>query len=93
MAVALAIANVMLAMVVAIYSLAYLVKHGGDWRWIKALTGIVGLYWAGVYLFILIADANAYNSPMFSQTIIRPGFTFTLSVLAIGAIWRWRTTQ
>ena len=82
----LSITNVILGMIIVAVELYCAIKLR---LVIKLLYVVLGLYWAGLYVFIFLAPPGLYNTPGFSQIFIRPAFTVTLAVMAIGAIRRW----
>jgi len=86
---ALSLANVLFSLALAYFcARSFLIESG----WNKVLYGIltlIGLYWMGVYLFVIFTAPGMYDSVAFGRAIIRPAFTFTLSTMASVALFRW----
>lgn len=57
-------------------------------RWIRLFYAIVGIYWAGLYLFMIIKGPAL--DPAVLQIFVRPGITVTLAALASWAIIQMR---
>jgi len=66
-----------------------------DRYWMRALVflfGMIGLYWAGLYVYVLVISVtNApYDSVWFGRVFVRPAFLFTGALMASMAAYRWR---
>lgn len=86
--------NVGLALLVAVFQglLIWRLRHRPErWRWLRMGFLAIGLYWAGLYTFVLLKEPGSYNSVWFGQVFVRPAFTLTLAMMAGSAIWRGRT--
>ena len=57
-----------------------------DSMWLRYLYVFIGLAWMTYYGWVLLFTPTGDNAIIFS----RPLFTFTLSVMAAGGIYRWR---
>lgn len=91
-----ALANVLLALIIAFYQVRMLMacrKNPPTWCWLRAIYVALALYWAGVYGFILITEDVYSNWSWFTQVFIRPALTFTLALMAASSIWRGRARQ
>ena len=53
-------------------------------RWIRLFAAVIGLYWAGIYLYILFTGEPV--KPAVVQFLVRPGITITLAAMASWAI-------
>lgn len=53
----------------------------------------LGLYWAGIYVYVIIAEPGAIEPVRFGQMFIRPAFTATLGVMLASGIYRWRNSK
>ena len=84
----LVILNIVLGLILLGTSLYYYLqaRKVGLTVWVKLFYGIIGVYWAIVYVFILLAPPEMYNTINFAQKFIRPGITFTLIAMASGSI-------
>jgi hypothetical protein len=90
---ALAGVNVILAGLMAVYQGKLLLRCKGQmpgWCWLRMVLMLVAMYWAGLYLFVLLKQPGAYDAVLFGQVFVRPAFTFTLAILAAAAIQRSR---
>ena len=83
--------NAILAAILCVFALRYLYKSKTFAKWVKIATALIGAYWCGLYIFVMIASPENYNPVTFGQTFVRPAFTLTLAVMAGGAIYRWRS--
>lgn len=88
----LALTNLILALILAVsqFKVSRLLKKGSCFRWIKIVSGVVGIYWAAVYVYVLFTDpATApIDSVLFGKIFIRPAITVTLAVMSAGALLR-----
>lgn len=80
--------NFCLALTFGIASLWSWYHDKGNLRWLDLLESMIGLYFAGVYIFVLIADPVNYDPVIFGQMFIRPALMFLFGVSAAGAIVR-----
>ncbi len=90
----LSLMNVVLAGIGAYFALMYVYQHPRPFSWLKLLYGLIGLYWCGLYVYILITDVMDIPRIFgigFGEILVRPAFTFTLGAMAAGAIWRMKT--
>ncbi len=90
----LSLANVILAGIGAVMSFLYVYRHPRPFSWLKIGYGLIGVYWCALYVYILITDV--YDIPRifgiaFGEILVRPAFTFTLAIMASGALWRIRS--
>ena len=87
----LAFANIMLALTVAYYGWRFVLANNipHAWRWLKVAQVFVGLYWAGLYAYVLFWPYPT-DPVLFGQMFVRPGFTVTLAIMAASAIQRYR---
>jgi hypothetical protein len=81
--------NCVMGLIVLILELRCFLSMRGRERWIKSLYGLAGLYWSLVYAYVFIYDPLDMTG--FGKIFIRPAFTLTLAVMAMGAIWRLRS--
>ena len=82
----LAVANVVLALILIVVSIGIVKRNNIRHRWMRVLWMLSGVYWLGVYLYVLFGDPAIYQSAFFSQTFIRPGITFLLAMATAGAV-------
>lgn len=82
----LALANVLIYGGLAILSIKHCRKQTGQ-RWIRVMQIALGLYWSGLYLYVLMAGQIDYT--WFGQTLFRPAFTFTGAVMLAGSLHSW----
>lgn len=82
------VSNVILGLVIFYLGFSYLRVNGKSWKYIKFLYGLVGLYWAFIYIILLTVPDETWNTLAFSLPFIRGGITGTLLVLASGALYR-----
>lgn len=59
-----------------------------QWKWIKLLYGIIGIYWTGLYIFVFFANSAYYDTVVFGRVFVRPALTILFAIMAIGAIQR-----
>lgn len=79
--------NLTLGVLLALFSLrSFRVYRGEPWAWLSLAKILLGLYWAGIYGFVLIIEPGIYDSVRFGQIFIRPALTITLAIIAAGAI-------
>lgn len=88
---ALAWINVVLGLILAVFTMRYLCKSTPVARWVKTLYALIGIYWAGLYFYVAINVPGVVDPVWFGQVFVRPAFTFTLAAMAVGAIYRWRS--
>lgn len=83
----LSVANVLTGLMLAVASLRNWRKvRGLPWAWVKLAYAIVGLYWAGLYVVVLLTPIGVFDSIWFGRTLVRPALTITLAIMASGAI-------
>lgn len=85
-------ANVLLGL--ALFSInLYIYRHmvGNPMRWIKLAYAIVGLYFAGIYSYLIIHPEHGVGivGPVFT----RPAITVTLAVMLAASILRYSTVS
>lgn len=86
----LSIANILFFGLIAIYSLLQSLHETGFMRLMMAILGLVGAYWAALYLLILVMPQGTFDPIWFGRIAVRPAFTFTGAAMACMALWRWR---
>jgi hypothetical protein len=82
---------VLLAVIVASYQVRMVWscrRNRPPWCWLRVATALISMYWAGLYLFVLLEQPGHYDSVWFGQVFVRPAFTLTLGVMAAQAITR-----
>ena len=84
-------ANVLLALTLAYYNLRQVRRQSGFLRVFSLLSVLIGLYWAGIYIFVILTQAGSYDAVFFGRVFVRPAFTFTLAMMASVAFFRSRT--
>ncbi len=84
-------ANVLLALALAYYNLRQVRRQSGFLRIFSLLSVLIGLYWAGIYIFVILTRAGSYDAIFFGRVFVRPAFTFTLAMMASVAVFRSRT--
>lgn len=80
------IVNIGMGMLLAYLEINFWRKSFDPMRWIRLFYALIGLYWAGLYLFMVIFNAD----PETIQIFVRPGITVTLAAMASGAIIKAR---
>ncbi len=89
----LAAANVVFALL-NVFLQMRLIRRSKNDRWLRALYILVSLYWAVIYFYIFLFESmDATRTSSFGQVFIRPAFTFTLALMAAGAIFRYRSSS
>ncbi len=83
--------NVLLALALAYYNLRQVRRQSGFLRVFSMLSVVIGLYWAGLYSFVILTQAGSYDAVFFGRVFVRPAFTFTLAMMASVAVFRSRT--
>lgn len=85
-------ANIFLGILLAISQIkVWRQLNGVCWKWIKLVSGLLGIYWAGVYIVVALTAPGDYLDPVrFGQIFIRPALTVTLGVMCAGALLRQR---
>ena len=61
-------------------------KNSPGWCWIKLAQALIGLYWCGIYIFVLFSPVGVYDPVWFGQTFIRPAFLLTAGIMLSSAI-------
>jgi hypothetical protein len=87
----LAALNAVLGLLLAVFALRYARHSAAAAVWIKYLTAVVGLYWGGLYIWVLFTPVGLVDPVWFGQVFVRPAFTFTMAVMAAGSVYRWRS--
>lgn len=87
----LSLANILFAGVLSIYSFRRAFYHRGFMRVMMVTNGIIGAYWAGMYIWVFLTPSGFYDGVWFGQFFVRPAFTFTMAVLASQTLYRYRT--
>ena len=59
-------------------------------RWLFVLWIMTGLYWAGLYVWVLFARPDAYAPVWFGELFVLPALTWTLAVFIAGVILKVR---
>lgn len=88
---ALAWVNAVFGFILTVFAFRYIRCERPAARWLKAIYGILGLYWCLLYTWVAIVPAGIVDPVWFGQVFVRPAFTVTLAVMAGGAIYRWRS--
>lgn len=86
----LSLANVIFALLLALYCFRQVKRQSGFMRVLMLFFSLAGLYWAGLYVFVFITPVGIYDPVWFGQIFVRPAFTFTLALMASMAAYRWR---
>lgn len=86
-----ALSNALMGLGIGVVNLEILLRNRVMFRWARVLQMLIGFYWFGVYMVILVSDPSVYQTPMFSQVFIRSGITFTLAVMLTAAVLRRKT--
>lgn len=89
---ALSFSNILLGFLVACFSWKYHTPDMPEWmRWSRVL---IGLYWGILYIIILfVLVPGEYDSILFGRLFVRPAFTLSLVVIAVGSIQRYRANK
>lgn len=87
----LSIGNVFFFTLLAVFSFCQARRQKGFSRWMNALMGLIGCYWAGLYVFVFLTPSGVYDSVAFGQIFVRPMFTFTAGVMSSMALFHWRS--
>jgi hypothetical protein len=53
-------------------------------RWLRLICGVMGLYWAVLYVFIFFSADEGV--PWLGPTFVRPGILLTLAIMAANTI-------
>ena len=89
---ALAFVNAALALLMAVFALRYIRQSNAHARWLKFFFAMVGFYWCALYIFVALTEPGQFmDSVLFGQVFVRPAFTWTLGLMAAGAMYRWRS--
>ena len=84
--------NAVLALLLAIFALRYIRQANARARWLKLFYALLGFYWCGLYIFVALTEPDQFmDSVLFGQVFVRPAFTWTLGLMAAGAMYRWRS--
>ncbi len=87
---ALALVNILFGFMVVVLQFHLLRRLKVD-RWIRVLFIANGLYWMGVYSIVLFAEPrDLLATTVFGHTVVRPGITMTLGLVASWSISRFR---
>jgi hypothetical protein len=79
--------NLCLGAILAVYSFrSYRRYRSQAWAWISVVKIVLGVYWAGIYIVVLLTEPGGYDSVLFGQVFIRPALTITLAVMAAASI-------
>lgn len=83
-----ALVNVLLACLIAIfeYHTLRVCRALGLSCWLSIANIIMGMYWGGLYVFVLLSEPGSYDSVWFGQVVVRPAMTLTLGLWAARAI-------
>lgn len=84
-----AVGNIICGFVIAYYSLINFRKNCEPYkRWLWGVRTALGIYWAGIYLFVITVEpANAGIDPVtFGRIFVRPATLLTLATIASAAI-------
>lgn len=86
------LANIFFAGLLSIYSFRRIRQYQGRGflRVMMAINGIIGVYWALLYIFVFFTPAGTYDSIWFGHFFVRPAFTFTMAVLASQVMYRYK---
>lgn len=88
------LANIILGFTAATFELLCVVMLDDKlYRWLKILYTILCLYWAIIYVVVLVSIITGLNftaNAQFGNTFVRPGITYTLALIGSGAIYRYR---
>lgn len=88
----LSIANVIFSLVLSIFSIRrWLRDRRGFGGTMMLVLGLIGLYWAGLYVFVFLTPVGVYDPVWFGQIFVRPAFTFTLATMSSIAVYRLRS--
>lgn len=83
--------NVIFALLLAGYNVRQVRVNRGFLRIFSIISVVIGLYWAGLYTFVILTPAGAFDSATFGRVFVRPAFAFTLAMMASVALFRNRT--
>lgn len=83
--------NIVLALLLTGYNVRQVRRNSGFLRIFSIASVAIGLYWAGIYTFVILTQAGSYDAVFFGRVFIRPAFTFTLAMMASVALFRSRT--
>ena len=85
----LAIASVLLGLLMGYANLMFYYKHRhAYYSWVKLILGLIGLYWAGLYMFVLLSSFGIIPSPepiAFGRIFVRPAIVLWLGVSSAAA--------
>ena len=82
-----AVLIVLLGLMLAYYGLkSYRVYRDKPWGWLSLAKTLLGLYWAGLYIFVLAVEPGSFNSVLFGQLFVRPAMVITLAVMTSGVM-------
>lgn len=82
------VANVAFAALAAWFSFNRARRVSGWFRVLLTLLGLVGVYWAVLYVWVFFTPAGAYDGVSFGRVLVRPAFTFTLALMASLSVFR-----
>jgi len=85
----LVIASVLLGILMAYANLMFYYKHRhAYYSWVKLILGLIGLYWAGLYIFVLLSGFGIIPAPepiAFGRIFVRPAIVLWLGVCSAAA--------
>lgn len=76
--------NIGMGLLLAILEISCYRRYCDPIRWIRLFYALIGLFWAGLYTYILLMGGNLHLGTL--QIIVRPGITITLAAMASWAI-------
>lgn len=86
----LSLANIFFGLLIGMYNARQVRQCNPKMCWLYLITGLLGFYWAGLYVFVFFTRSGTYDAVLFGQVYVRPAFTFTLATMASLALSRWR---
>jgi hypothetical protein len=88
----LAVASVLLGLLMGYANLAFYHKHkNAYYAWIKLVLGLIGLYWAGIYIVVLLSNFGIIppTDPIdFGRIFVRPAIVLWLGISSAAALFR-----
>ena len=51
----------------------------------------IGVYWAGLYVFVVVSEPGVIDPVWFGLVFVRPAFTVTLATILACGVYRWRS--
>lgn len=90
----LSVTNVAAGSILAYTQLRYYrVKEHSQWSWVKLGLGLIGVYWAVLYVFVILQTLGIIQQAdpvWFGRIFVRPALTITLGLIAAGGLMRWK---